>query len=630
MHADKNRNIIMDRGCNSNCELSFSVLMPVFNQCAFVRRAISSLLQQTLSDWELIIINDGSTDATKEFITDYTTDPRVKYIENKTNRGLGYALNRGMDAATGKYIAYLPADDFFYEDHLETLAVALEKPDAVLAFSGIRFDATKNPGLLDYKNCKGAIPEYCAQLVQVAHLKTCERWTERDECVSEDLFFLFWRKLTGNGAFVPTGKVTCEWTCHPHQRHKICGEQYGGGLNKYRVYYGVKTPLRFRSGKYKTFDEIANYASYRQTPTHDLDGLKILIVGELAYNPERIHALEKAGHTLYGLWARPRFGYSTVGPLPFGHVEDISYENWREHVERIKPDIIYALLSTSAIDIAYEVLTAKLNIPFVWHFKEGPHEAMKDGFWDKLIALYDRADGRIYLDAEEKEWVEQFIPPHHGETSLLMDGDMPPADIFSDNFSPKLSAVDGDIHTVVAGRLVGISPDDYIYLAKNGIHVHVYSENRMPEDATIPYVSADRRHFHVHTHVPQQRWAEEFSKYDAGWLHCVDSGNNGSALKVTWADMNLPARISTYLVAGIPMIQKRNSAHMFAQRSYLEGYDLDICYDNITEVVEALKDRCLMQRKTANVLANRRDFSFDANSERLTNFFKTIISRKKV
>ena len=191
MHTDTHENIMLDSNCNSNCKLSFSVLMPVFNQCAFVRRAISSLLQQTLSDWELIIINDGSTDATKEFIADYITDPRVKYIENKTNLGLGYALNRGMDAVTGKYIAYLPADDFFEADHLSTLADALETKDAVLAFSGIRYEASKEVGIVDYKTCKGAIPGYCTQLVQVAHCKTSDRWTEREECVSDDLFFFF-------------------------------------------------------------------------------------------------------------------------------------------------------------------------------------------------------------------------------------------------------------------------------------------------------------------------------------------------------------------------------------------------------------------------------------------------------
>ncbi len=630
MQCVSHKNIISSENAETAAPRPFTVLMPVFNQCGFVRRAVSSLFSQTYAHWELIIINDGSTDALNEFIADYLTDSRIKYIENPENYGLGYALNRGLDAASYDLIAYLPADDFFYENHLQTLADALAKPEVALAFTGIRFDDSKDSGFLDYKTCKGAIPGYCTQLVQVAHRKTADRWTEREECVSEDLFYLFWRKLTGRGAFAPCQTVTCEWCCHPNQRHKICGERYGGGLNKYRAYYGVKQPIRFRSGKYKMFDEVGNYAPYRNHVVSYSEGLKILLVGELAYNPERIYALERSGHRLYGLWAQPRFGYSTVGHLPFGNVEDVPYENWRERVKEINPDVVYALLSTSAIEIAHEVLMADTGIPFVWHFKEGPQEAQKAGLWDKLITLYARADGRIYLNAEEKRWIEQFIPPVPEECCLLLDGDMPLADSFSDRFSPKLSASDGEIHTVVAGRVVGLSPNDYAELARNGIHLHVYSENLTPDEASQPFLAVDRTHFHIHNHCPQHRWTEEFSQYDAGWLHCVDGGNDGNVLKMTWADMNLPARISTYLVAGIPMIQKRNASHIFAQRSYVGGYGMDICYDTITEVVDVLKDQRLMAEKVDNVLANRHRFSFDANVETLTGFFRRIISNKKV
>ena len=87
MKADKTIRERPYKGCEQGNEISFSVLMPTFNQCAFIRRAISSLLQQTYPYWELIIINDGCTDATKDFISDYLSDPRIKYIENDTNRG---------------------------------------------------------------------------------------------------------------------------------------------------------------------------------------------------------------------------------------------------------------------------------------------------------------------------------------------------------------------------------------------------------------------------------------------------------------------------------------------------------------------------------------------------------------
>ena len=613
----------------SDTKISFSVIMPTYNHCSFIRRAITSLMAQTYPHWELIIVNDGSNDDTIEYISDFIGCTRIKYIENTTNRGFGFSLNRGIDAASYEYIAYLPADDFFYTNHLKTLAETLVKESVILAYSGVRFDESKSPGIIDYCKCNGAIPGYCTQLVQVAHRKTLDRWTEREECVSDDLFYLFWNKLADKGIFAPTNNVTCEWTNHPDQHHKICGERYGGGLNKYRAFYNVTTPIRFRSNRYKTFDETEVYAAYRAQPHVDKSGLKILLVGELAYNPERIYALEKSGHKLYGLWSRPRFGYSTVGPLPFGNVEEIPYINWQKRVAEIQPDVIYALLSTSAIDLANEVLNAHTGIPFVWHFKEGPQEAMKDGLWPKLINLYTKADGRIYLNEEERQWIEMFTPPSAHGSWLLLDGDMPLNDYFCDNFSKRLSETDGEIHTLIVGRIVGLNPSEYLQLAQNRIHLHIYSENSMPDEIIRPYLEIDSDHIHIHPHCPQTKWSEEFSKYDAGWLHCIESSNYGSILKFTWSDMNLPARISTYLVAGIPMIQKRNSNHAFAQRSYIEPYGFDIKYDSIDELISYLRNPDLMAQKRENVMKHRHEFSFEANEHKLTDFLRQIANTKR-
>ena len=64
----------------------FTVIMPTYNQAGFIRRAIQSLLNQTLQEWELIIINDGSTDATCSYVTPFLTDKRFTYVENKQQK----------------------------------------------------------------------------------------------------------------------------------------------------------------------------------------------------------------------------------------------------------------------------------------------------------------------------------------------------------------------------------------------------------------------------------------------------------------------------------------------------------------------------------------------------------------
>lgn len=87
----------------------------------------------------------------------------------------------------------------------------------------------------------------------------------------------------------------------------------------------MSQPLRYHSTVGNFTDEVAQYACFRDRPDTPpaADGLRILLVGELAYNADRVLALEERGHRLYGLWMRDPSWYTTVGPLPFGHVEDL-------------------------------------------------------------------------------------------------------------------------------------------------------------------------------------------------------------------------------------------------------------------------------------------------------------------
>lgn len=87
-----------------------SVVMPVYNGANTIREAVNSILSQTFEDFELIIIDDGSTDDTMEVVRSIK-DERIKYIENEKNRDIVYALNIGLSSATGTYIARMDADD---------------------------------------------------------------------------------------------------------------------------------------------------------------------------------------------------------------------------------------------------------------------------------------------------------------------------------------------------------------------------------------------------------------------------------------------------------------------------------------------------------------------------------------
>ncbi|HPP11038.1 MAG TPA: glycosyltransferase family 2 protein [Defluviitoga tunisiensis] len=97
-----------------------SIIMPTYNCANYIEESIISVIKQTYTNWELIIIDDCSTDNTKEVVNDYLIrDSRIKYIRLDVNSGAAIARNKGMEQAKGKYIAFLDSDDLWMKDKLE-------------------------------------------------------------------------------------------------------------------------------------------------------------------------------------------------------------------------------------------------------------------------------------------------------------------------------------------------------------------------------------------------------------------------------------------------------------------------------------------------------------------------------
>lgn len=109
-----------------------TVLMAVYNGELYLRDTIDSILNQTFRDFEFLIINDGSTDSTKEIILSYS-DPRITFVNNEVNLGLPKSLNNGLRIAQGEVIARQDADDVSEPDRLEKQLSFLERnPEIVL------------------------------------------------------------------------------------------------------------------------------------------------------------------------------------------------------------------------------------------------------------------------------------------------------------------------------------------------------------------------------------------------------------------------------------------------------------------------------------------------------------------
>lgn len=113
-----------------SCEVS--VIIPAYNSAATLPQAIESVLQQDLRNFELLIVDDGSTDATAEVAQQFSNDPRVTCIPVPENKGKPHAMNLGVRVAHGRWIAVLDADDWYAPDRLSTLVATGERANVQL------------------------------------------------------------------------------------------------------------------------------------------------------------------------------------------------------------------------------------------------------------------------------------------------------------------------------------------------------------------------------------------------------------------------------------------------------------------------------------------------------------------
>ncbi len=109
-----------------------SVIMPAYNSEKYIAEAIESILAQTYGNWELIAVDDGSTDRTGEIIDYYAAKDDRIYVVHKGNKGVSHARNTGLDLATGEWIAFLDNDDIYYEEAFETMLGEAGDADLVI------------------------------------------------------------------------------------------------------------------------------------------------------------------------------------------------------------------------------------------------------------------------------------------------------------------------------------------------------------------------------------------------------------------------------------------------------------------------------------------------------------------
>lgn len=153
--------------------MKFSIIVPTYNRENYLFKCIDSVLDQTYDNFELIIVDDGSTDNTEKLVKKYK-DKRIKYFKNE-NHGIGYSRNFGLDKAKGDYIFFLDSDDYLNEDMLEKVSNLINKNDILIFNYQEIFEKDGHILLNSYPTFNNYSLDKHPELINIINLGPCNK-----------------------------------------------------------------------------------------------------------------------------------------------------------------------------------------------------------------------------------------------------------------------------------------------------------------------------------------------------------------------------------------------------------------------------------------------------------------------
>lgn len=211
-----------------------SVVIPTHNRAAFLPDAIHSVLKQTASPLELVVVDDGSTDATRDLVTDLR-DARVRYLYQE-HAGVSAALNQGWRQAKGEWVARLDSDDCWRPEFLEVIMqLARANPNCALAYARAQWmDISGNPRA-QILGTREKFPgqtlksilygDFIAPMAVVIRRTALERVGGYDESLIANEDWDLWIRLAELGPFVYVDRVLADYRVHSQNLSSSRGQQ---------------------------------------------------------------------------------------------------------------------------------------------------------------------------------------------------------------------------------------------------------------------------------------------------------------------------------------------------------------------------------------------------------------------
>lgn len=246
-----------------------SVVMPAYNAEKYIAQAILSVQRQTIEDWELLVVDDCSTDSTALIVERLEKqDSRIRLLKNEKNSGSAKTRNHGFEFARGKYTALLDSDDYWYPSKLEKQIQLLEKEAADLAYCSYAIvDENRN------KCCKDFIVPNTAnvQTILIKSVVSCSTALIKTEIVKEHHFeetfyhedYVYWLELLQSGVkAVGLPEVLAEYRQSDNSK---ASNKISCARHRWEIYRGyLKMPF-LRSAFYLTKYAFAGMEKYHKT-----------------------------------------------------------------------------------------------------------------------------------------------------------------------------------------------------------------------------------------------------------------------------------------------------------------------------------------------------------------------------
>jgi glycosyltransferase involved in cell wall biosynthesis len=252
----------------------FSIIIPAYNRAYILPETLASIVNQSFLDWEIIVVDDGSTDNTKEVIENISkNNPKLNYIFQK-NAERSAARNNGAKYAKGKYLLFLDSDDFYKPNHLENIhsSILLEKEPIALFFTNVIYlnqDIEEKPEIPVMK--KGYEFEYLL-LNPITPSRVCIHYKIFDDfkfdpeiVIVEDL--VLWVNIA--------------------TKFPVC--QVNSYTLMYRIHGGNSVDLSKNSylSRYKGLKRLFNHPIYKQTSDQIPNKIKKFLLAECSFNMAR-------------------------------------------------------------------------------------------------------------------------------------------------------------------------------------------------------------------------------------------------------------------------------------------------------------------------------------------------------